>query len=149
MATIQMVTRLNELQGRNLASRLGREADVVCAAWWAGEDESEPRLLIGFSSYDQSGPLACIQRVSDAIDGFGVGEAPGLMETTSIASDDARIQALVWHPWTAVPLNASDLIYRYINVWSRTTGPAQALVYFLRVGDEVRVPLPPAVAQAA
>lgn len=150
MATIQMVNRLNERQGLRLAKSLRDDSeDVSAVLWWAAEDASEPRLLIGFDSYYEQGPLACIERLGAILREMPHGDAPNLMDTECVANNDPRLKALVMHPWTTVPLNVPDLTYRFVGVWSRTSGAAQALVYFLRAGDEVRVPLPPALPQAA
>ena len=149
MATIKRVNPLDERRGLRLAERLVEEdGGVTAVSWWADPEDAGPRLLVGFLRFREEGPRRAIDRLSDVLAALSV-EAPDFLDIDVVPGEDPRLQALLAHPWAAVPLDAPNLTHRFVSVWSRKAGAGQALVYFLRAGDEVRVPLPPALSTAA
>ncbi len=149
MATIQMVNRLNERQGLRLAEKLEGDSTVSAVFWWAHIEDPMPLLVVGFSTYHEEGALNCIRRLQEAVGDWSSSEAPDILQLSVVGEDDPRVQRLLAQPWHVATLDSPDLTYRLLNTYSRASGTAQALVYFLRAGDEVRVPLPPALSQVA
>lgn len=148
MATIKMVNLREEARGSRLAHRVVEDdPSVTAVAWWAGGEDTEPRLLVGYRHY-REGPRMAVERLGGALAALGA-EAPDYLDIGAVPAEDPRLLALAAHPWKTDAMDSSGLSGRSVDVWSRAGGAGQALVYFLKVGDEVRVPLPAAVPQAA
>lgn len=143
MATIQMVNRYEEQRGLNLARRLAEVPTVTAVAWWAGSEDAEPHLLVGFIGFREVGPRVSVEVLSNVLESLGA-EAPNYLDVEPVAAEEPRLQALSMHPWYAVDLNSIELGSRFVSTWSRTAGVGQALVYYLKADGEVKVPLPPA-----
>lgn len=144
MATIQMVTRINERQGLRLAQNLQGDPTVSAVFWWAHHDDDPlPVLVIVFSTYHTEGAISCIQRVQDAVGDWRSQEAPDILQLSVVGDDDPRFALLRAQPWHYATLDSSDLLHRVLNAYSPASGSAQALVYYMKFDDKVQVPLPP------
>ncbi|HVT11420.1 MAG TPA: hypothetical protein VHE55_04070 [Fimbriimonadaceae bacterium] len=143
-----MVTPLDIRKGLRLADRLVAEAHVhlSAVAWWAGTDEDEAYLLVGFTDYHEVGPLEAVRRVMDAESRIEPQDQLSLLQWKVVPDNDPRLHVLRFHPWETGALQSGDLSYRYVSLVSSATGYAQALVYYYRLRDRIIVPIPPASA---